>query len=77
MAHEASGGCLGFAGATDRGNFSCIDYGGSGPDCILVHGTGQNALAWYDFAMNFAQQYRVAFDMSGHDAHRSDAKKLR
>lgn len=53
--------------STERGVFSCIDYGGDGPDCILVHGTGQNALAWRDFAAEFTSGHHVvAFDMRGH-----------
>lgn len=52
---------------TSAGTFAGIDYGGSGADCLLIHGTGQNALAWRDFARDFTLGYRaVAFDMRGH-----------
>jgi len=52
---------------TAAGEFAVIDYGGSGPDCLLIHGTGQNALAWRQVAEPLGQRFRVmAFDMRGH-----------
>lgn len=52
---------------TTAGTFGVIDYGGSGPDCLLIHGTGQNAAAWDGVAKRLASKVRtVAFDMRGH-----------
>ncbi|WP_158279453.1 alpha/beta fold hydrolase [Falsochrobactrum shanghaiense] len=52
---------------TTVGEFAMIDYGGSGPDCLLIHGTGQNALAWRQVAELLSHRFRVmAFDMRGH-----------
>lgn len=52
---------------TIAGIFSVIDYGSSGPDCLLIHGTGQNAAAWNGVARTLAGRARtVAFDMRGH-----------
>jgi pimeloyl-ACP methyl ester carboxylesterase len=52
---------------TKAGTFGVIDYGGSGPDCLLIHGTGQNAAAWDGVARRLASGVRaVAFDMRGH-----------
>lgn len=52
---------------TTAGTFGVIDYGGSGPDCLLIHGTGQNAAAWDGVARVLASGVRaVAFDMRGH-----------
>lgn len=52
---------------TAGGQFSVVDYGGSGKDCLLIHGTGQNALAWKAAARDLARNYRVvAFDLRGH-----------
>lgn len=49
------------------GTFALIDYGGSGPDCILIHGTGQNAAAWRACAVTLAARFHVvAFDLRGH-----------
>jgi pimeloyl-ACP methyl ester carboxylesterase len=52
---------------TAGGTFAVVDYGGSGPDCMLIHGTGQNAIAWKSCAERLADRFRViAFDMRGH-----------
>lgn len=49
------------------GAIATVDYGGSGPDCLLIHGTGQNALAGRQMAELLSRQARVvAFDMRGH-----------
>lgn len=53
--------------STAAGQFSVFDYGGSGKDCLLIHGTGQNALAWKAAAKDLARRYHVvAFDLRGH-----------
>jgi pimeloyl-ACP methyl ester carboxylesterase len=53
--------------STTVGKFSVIDYGGSGPNCLLIHGTGQNAAAWDHVAKTLIRGARlVAFDMRGH-----------
>lgn len=52
---------------TAVGTFGVIDHGGSGKDCLLIHGTGQNAAAWDEVARRLATGLRVvAFDMRGH-----------
>jgi pimeloyl-ACP methyl ester carboxylesterase len=52
---------------TTAGKFSVRDYGGFGPDCLLIHGTGQNAVAWDHVAETLVRGVRaVAFDMRGH-----------
>lgn len=52
---------------TSVGKFAVVDYGGLGPDCVLIHGTGQNAFAWRDFAAALVHRYHlVAFDLRGH-----------
>ncbi|HYD46614.1 MAG TPA: alpha/beta hydrolase [Phenylobacterium sp.] len=49
------------------GRFAVIDYGGSGPPALLIHGTGQNAEAWSSCAAELAKDLRVvAFDMRCH-----------
>lgn len=56
-----------FGMQTRSGEFAAIDYGGSGPDCLLIHGTGQNAVAWRECAAALSERYRViAFDLRGH-----------
>ena len=60
---------------TIAGTFGVIDHGGSGPDCLLIHGTGQNAAAWDGVARRLASRARtVAFDMRGHGRTPVDSK---
>lgn len=59
---------------TTAGCFAAIDYGGSGPACLLIHGTGQNAAAWRRFGAVLAEHYRViAFDLRGHGQTRASS----
>lgn len=52
---------------TSAGRFAAIDYGGSGADCLLLHGTGQNAASWSPYAQRLSSHcHVVAFDMRGH-----------
>lgn len=52
---------------TEAGIFAGMAWGAAGPDCLLIHGTGQNALAWRAFAEILGRTCRVvAFDMRGH-----------
>jgi pimeloyl-ACP methyl ester carboxylesterase len=59
---------------TAAGRFAVVDYGGAGPHCLLIHGTGQNAAAWRDLAAILARRWRVlAFDLRGHGQTREDS----
>lgn len=43
-----------------------LDYGGSGPPAVLVHGLGGNALNWMAVAPRIAESHRVlAVDLAG------------
>jgi pimeloyl-ACP methyl ester carboxylesterase len=60
--------------ATAAGRFAAVDHGGRGPDCLLIHGTGQNAVAWQACAPLLAERFRVvAFDLRGHGRTREDS----
>lgn len=53
--------------ATRNGPFAAWDFGGDGPDILLVHGTGHNLEVWRPLAECLKAQFRVtAFDMRGH-----------
>jgi len=46
---------------------SYIDYGGTGPYLILLHGVMSRATNWYDIAMWLKERYHVsAMDQRGH-----------
>ncbi len=61
---------------TAAGRFSVVDYGGSGKDCLLVHGTSQNALAWKATAKDLARKYHVGgFDLRGHGQTPEDSSE--
>lgn len=52
---------------TRNGPFAAWDFGGDGPDVLLVHGTGHNLEVWRPLAERLTSQFRVtAFDMRGH-----------
>lgn len=49
------------------GEFAGIDFGGRGPDVLLVHGTGHNSAAWIPVAERLRSDCRVvAIDLRGH-----------
>ncbi len=49
------------------GTISGRDFGGPGPDVILLHSVGYSIDAWAEFAPRLAEFARVAmFDMRGH-----------
>ncbi|MBN1172649.1 MAG: alpha/beta hydrolase [Micromonosporaceae bacterium] len=53
------------------GGLTGIDYGGSGPNVLLVHGLGQNAAVWNDVAQRLSTRARtVAVDLRGHGKSR-------
>ncbi|MBN9074163.1 MAG: alpha/beta hydrolase [Rhizobiales bacterium] len=61
---------------TAAGRFSVVEYGGSGKDCLLIHGTGQNALAWKAAAKDLARKYHVvALDLRGHGQTPEDSSE--
>src|SRR5215469_10405323 len=50
-----------------EGNIAVRDYGGSGKDILLVHGTGHNVEAWQLLANILNKKYHIwAFDLRGH-----------
>jgi len=52
---------------TAVGPFAGIDFGGRGPDVLLVHGTGHNSAAWAPVAGQLGPHCRVvAIDLRGH-----------
>jgi pimeloyl-ACP methyl ester carboxylesterase len=52
---------------TAVGQFAGIDFGGRGPDVLLVHGTGHNSAVWAPVAEHLAPHCRVvAIDLRGH-----------
>jgi len=52
---------------TDRGRFAARDFGGSGRDVLLVHGTGHNVEVWTPLVGHLAGRFRLAaFDLRGH-----------
>lgn len=49
------------------GALAGLDFGGTGPDVLLVHGTGHNAAVWTEVAANLVGLCRlVAVDLRGH-----------
>lgn len=45
------------------------DWGGQGIPCVLLHGIGEGAFVWDDFAREICDQWRVlAIDLPGHGA---------
>lgn len=52
---------------TAVGEFAGIDFGGRGPDVLLIHGTGHNSAAWIPVAERLRSHCRpVAIDLRGH-----------
>jgi pimeloyl-ACP methyl ester carboxylesterase len=52
---------------TAQGPFAVEDFGGSGPDLLLVHGTGHNLAVWAPLVACLRGRFRVAaFDLRGH-----------
>ncbi|MBF4479036.1 Pimeloyl-ACP methyl ester carboxylesterase [Rhodococcus rhodochrous J3] len=51
----------------DDGVLSGLDFGGRGPDVLLVHGSGHNAAVWTDVAAHLVEHcHPVAVDLRGH-----------
>lgn len=51
----------------EGGTLVARDYGGSGPDVVLIHGAGHNVAAWDHFAPLLTDQLRVVgYDVRGH-----------
>lgn len=49
------------------GEFAGIDFGGRGPNVLLVHGTGHNSVAWVPMADQLRSHCRlIAIDLRGH-----------
>lgn len=49
------------------GEFAGIDFGGRGPDVLLIHGTGHNSAAWIPVAKRLRSDCRlIAIDLRGH-----------
>lgn len=56
------------------GKFAGVDFGGRGPDVLLVHGTGHNSLVWTPLAEQLRQHCNlVAVDLRGHGRTLSDS----
>ncbi|APZ42660.1 alpha/beta fold hydrolase [Acidihalobacter ferrooxydans] len=52
---------------TPHGRFAVRDYGGTGRDLLLVHGTGHNLEVWTPVAQRLSADFHVlAFDLRGH-----------
>lgn len=52
---------------TAVGAFAGVDFGGRGPDVLLVHGTGHNSAVWAPVAGRLRPHCRVvAIDLRGH-----------
>lgn len=52
---------------TAQGPFAVEDFGGSGPDLLLVHGTGHNLAVWAPLVDCLRGRFRAAaFDLRGH-----------
>lgn len=52
---------------TAAGQFAGVDFGGRGPDVLLVHGTGHNSAVWAPVAGQLRPHCRVvAIDLRGH-----------
>lgn len=59
---------------TAGGKFAARDYGGTGRDVLLVHGTGHNLEVWSPLAKCLGGSYRVvSFDLRGHGQTRVDS----
>lgn len=59
--------------STSIGNVAVVDFGGSGPDVLLIHSIGQSAVLWNEFAATLTDAaHVVALDLPGHG--RSDAE---
>ncbi|MDD5669038.1 MAG: alpha/beta hydrolase [Candidatus Omnitrophica bacterium] len=53
--------------STSAGEFAVRDFGGIGPDIVLIHGTGHNLEVWGPAAALLRERFHVvAFDMRGH-----------
>ncbi|MCD2100305.1 alpha/beta hydrolase [Rhodococcus rhodochrous] len=51
----------------DDGVLSGLDFGGQGPEVLLVHGSGHNAAVWTDVVAHLVEHCRpVAVDLRGH-----------
>lgn len=52
---------------TRVGQFAAYDFGGEGPDILLVHGTGHNLEVWRPLVECLIGRFRMAaFDLRGH-----------
>jgi len=52
---------------TRVGQFAAYDFGGEGPDILLVHGTGHNLEVWRPLVESLTGRFRMtAFDLRGH-----------
>lgn len=52
---------------TRVGQFATHDFGGDGPDALLVHGTGHNLEVWRPLVERLRGKFRMAaFDLRGH-----------
>lgn len=64
---------------TGQGRFAVRDFSGTGPDLLLVHGTGHNLEVWTPLAEQLAGDFHlVAFDLRGHgrtDVDSTDAEQ--
>lgn len=60
---------------TAQGPFAAEDFGGCGPDLLLVHGTGHNLAVWAPLAECLRARFRVAaFDLRGHGQTPQDSR---
>lgn len=58
------------------GEFAGIDFGGRGPDVLLIHGTGHNSAAWIPVAERLRSHCRlVAIDLRGHGRTPLDSRE--
>lgn len=60
---------------TAQGPFAVEDFGGVGPDLLMVHGTGHNLAVWEPLAECLRGHFRVAaFDLRGHGQTPQDSR---
>ena len=63
-----------FATSADDTRIAWYDFGGDGPDLLLGHATGFNAMVWAPVAQALSSTFRcIGYDMRGHGLSSSPA----